>query len=114
EAAENDDPPVGCVGEAVLVAIPFAADGIGEREGHEKIERLAGREVREVRVGDADNRGSSAIEANGLADGGWSRTEGADPIGIIQNDDWGRGGRIVGERERATDESVDAESREKI
>ena len=70
ETAEHDDPPIGGVGEAILVAPPFAADAICEGERHEEIQRLAGREIGEMRVGDADNRGGGAVEANGPADGG--------------------------------------------
>ena len=38
----------------------------------------------------------------------------ASPIGVIQNDGGRRGRRVIGRSERAADEGVDAERREKI
>src|SRR5580700_9365644 len=67
-----------------------------------------------MRVGDANNRDGDAIQADSSANGGWSGTERADPVGVIQNDDGRRGGRIIGGSERAANESLDAESGKKI
>jgi hypothetical protein len=61
DTAKDDDPLVGGVSDAVLAAVPLTTDAISDRERHEKIQGLAGREIGEVRVGDADNRNSGAI-----------------------------------------------------